>query len=230
MPLIITIPTVTYSFVTVIAIASSSAIFIVTDTSHCLPLALPRSMLTETLPCPPTCGALYLPPHGSRPFSFSFRTPKFSPLSRRRRPTRFLPRASRQSFVSPSKPTLYELLELTPDVGISDIKHAYRQMARKYHPDVCQSEESTRRFIEIQEAYETLSDPRRRAIYDRAVAMGLGPTASGRMPWNMSDEDTEPLDWRSRWESQLSGLKHRSAMKGQRADSWASRVRTQNDR
>ncbi|MCO5614271.1 hypothetical protein L7F22_068549 [Adiantum nelumboides] len=71
-----------------------------------------------------------------------------------------------------------------------DIKQAYRQLARKYHPDVCpshQAEESTRRFIEIQQAYETLSDPRLRAIYDHAVAMGRGSAATGRMPWMSSE-------------------------------------------
>ena len=76
---------------------------------------------------------------------------------------------------SSSSSTLYDLLEIPPHVGLSDIKQAYRQLALRYHPDVCSShltEESTRRFIEIQEAYETLSDPRRRAIYDHATSMG----------------------------------------------------------
>lgn len=135
----------------------------------------------------------------------------------------------RASLSSPS-PTFYELLQLPPHVGLSDIKDAYRQLVRKYHPDVCppdQSEESTRRFIEIQEAYETLSDPRRRAIYDQAVAMGVGSSSPG-LPWNMVDKDAQPSDWRSQWESQLSGLKRRSAMKAQKADSWASRMRRQN--
>lgn len=123
--------------------------------------------------------------------------------------------------------TLYDLLELSPDVGISDIKQAYRQMARRYHPDVCpsnQSEESTRRFIEIQEAYETLSDPRRRAIYDHAVAMGRG---SG-MSWTSNDKDTQPSDWKSRWEGQLFELKRRSSMKAQKTNSWGAQVRRQN--
>ncbi|KAF0901167.1 hypothetical protein E2562_038181 [Oryza meyeriana var. granulata] len=49
-------------------------------------------------------------------------------------------------------------------------------MARKYHPDVSPPDaaaENTRRFIEVQEAYETLSDPSRRATYDRALARGV---------------------------------------------------------
>lgn len=124
--------------------------------------------------------------------------------------------------------TLYDLLELSPDVDISDIKQAYRQMVRKYHPDVCPSlkaEESTRRFIEIQEAYETLSDPRRRAVYDHAVAMGRSSAASGRMPWMTNDMENQPSDWKSQWESQLCELQRRSAMKARKADSWSARVR-----
>ncbi|MCO5589024.1 hypothetical protein L7F22_042988 [Adiantum nelumboides] len=128
----------------------------------------------------------------------------------------------------PRAHTLYDLLELSPDVGISDIKQAYRQLARKYHPDVCpshQAEESTRRFIEIQQAYETLSDPRLRAIYDHAVAMGRGSAATGRMPWMSSEVEKQSSEWKSQWESQLSQLRRRSEMKARKADSWSARVR-----
>eukprot|EP00250_Pteridium_aquilinum_P014182 c21829_g1_i1 orf=220-759(-) len=120
--------------------------------------------------------------------------------------------------------TLYDKLELSPDVGISDIKQAYRQMARRYHPDVCpshQAEESTRRFIEIQEAYEILSDPRLRAVYDHAVAMGRSSAATGRMPWMSNDVTSQ---WKSQWEDQLTELRHWSTMKAGK-DSWSARVR-----
>lgn len=128
--------------------------------------------------------------------------------------------------------TLYDILELSPDVGLSDIKRAYRQMARRYHPDVCPSghaEESTRRFIEIQEAYETLSDPRTRAVYDHAVAMGRGSAATGRMPWSPSEQECQPADWKSQWESQLFEFKRRSSMRARRTDSWAARMRMQSE-
>lgn len=126
--------------------------------------------------------------------------------------------------------TLYDLLELSPDVGVSDIKRAYRLMARKYHPDVCpsqQTEESTRRFIEIQEAYETLSDSRRRAVYDHAVAMGRTSAASGRMPWMTSEMESQASGWKPQWESQLFELRHRSAMKARKTSSWSAQVRRQ---
>eukprot|EP00250_Pteridium_aquilinum_P009546 c18741_g1_i1 orf=250-828(+) len=127
--------------------------------------------------------------------------------------------------------TLYDILDLAPDVGLSDIKRAYRQMARKYHPDVCPSnraEESTRRFIEIQEAYETLSDPRRRAVYDHAVAMGRGSAANGRMPWSPYAQDCQTADWKSQWESQLFEFKRQSSNRERRTNSWAAQMRRQN--
>ncbi|KAH7442619.1 hypothetical protein KP509_03G096700 [Ceratopteris richardii] len=130
--------------------------------------------------------------------------------------------------VRPKSRTLYDLLELSPGVSTADIKQAYRQLARKYHPDVCpsnQTEESTRRFIEIQEAYETLSDPRLRAVYDHAIAMGRESAATGRMPWMSTAMESEPSQWKSQWKSQLSGLRRRSDMKAWKADSWSARVR-----
>ncbi|WJZ91306.1 hypothetical protein VitviT2T_010391 [Vitis vinifera] len=53
---------------------------------------------------------------------------------------------------------------------LSEIKQAYKQLVLKYHLDVYPpdfAKEFTRMFIRIQEAYETLSDPRTRALYDR---------------------------------------------------------------
>jgi len=51
----------------------------------------------------------------------------------------------------------------TPD----DIKHAYRRLARKYHPDVSQEKNAEAYFKEIAQAYEVLRAPDRRAAYDR---------------------------------------------------------------
>lgn len=79
--------------------------------------------------------------------------------------------------------SFYELLGIPESGSFEDIKRAYKQMALKYHPDVSppdRVEESTRRFIEVQEAYETLSDPRLRAIYDRDLARGLHLAFSAR--------------------------------------------------
>ncbi|XAR56288.1 hypothetical protein NMG60_11036714 [Bertholletia excelsa] len=72
--------------------------------------------------------------------------------------------------------SFYDLLGISEKGTLVEIKQAYRQLARKYHPDVSPPdhvEEYTRRFIQVQEAYETLSDPGRRALYDREMARGL---------------------------------------------------------
>ena len=65
----------------------------------------------------------------------------------------------------------YEVLGVPRTASADDIKRAYRQLARKHHPDLQPASErnqAAERFKEINEAYEVLSDPVRRADYDRA--------------------------------------------------------------
>lgn len=79
--------------------------------------------------------------------------------------------------------SFYELLGLSETVTYVEIKQAYKQLARKYHPDVSppgRVDEYTQKFIRVQEAYETLSDPDRRAVYDRDMAMGIHFAFSSR--------------------------------------------------
>jgi hypothetical protein len=47
-----------------------------------------------------------------------------------------------------------------------EIKSAYRRMARQWHPDVCKEPDADERFKVINEAYQTLSDPRKKKLYD----------------------------------------------------------------
>ncbi|HVX54807.1 molecular chaperone DnaJ [Nocardioides sp.] len=61
----------------------------------------------------------------------------------------------------------YELLGVSRDADDATIKKAYRKLAREYHPDVNPDPAAQERFKEVSHAYEILSDPQKRAAYDR---------------------------------------------------------------
>ena len=67
----------------------------------------------------------------------------------------------------------YEVLGVQRGASGAQIKRAFRTLARELHPDVSSEPESERRFREVAEAYEVLSDPDRRATYDRLGHAGL---------------------------------------------------------
>ena len=67
----------------------------------------------------------------------------------------------------------YEVLGVKRDAADADIKRAFRSLARELHPDVSEAPETDQRFREVAEAYEVLSDPERRATYDRFGHAGL---------------------------------------------------------
>ncbi|KAI3997805.1 hypothetical protein MKX01_007692 [Papaver californicum] len=131
--------------------------------------------------------------------------------------------------------SFYQLLGIPEGVSFNEIKQAYKQLARKYHPDVSppdRTEEYTRRFIQVTEAYEILSDPTRRAMYDMDLARGLHLAFSARKRYNnpnyhQNDEGLDDRsDWKNRWQSQLTGLKRKSMNQtsGEK-NSWAARMR-----
>lgn len=67
-----------------------------------------------------------------------------------------------------AKRDYYEVLGLNREASSEEIKKAYRKLARKYHPDVnSEDKEAANKFKEVKEAYDVLSDPQRRAQYDR---------------------------------------------------------------
>ena len=71
----------------------------------------------------------------------------------------------------------YDLLGVGRDATEDDLKKAFRKLARQYHPDANpDNAEAEARFKEIALAYETLSDPQKRAHYDR---FGTAPGAAG---------------------------------------------------
>lgn len=63
----------------------------------------------------------------------------------------------------------YHLLGLARDATLEEIKGAYREAARRYHPDVNSKPGDTELFIDIQQAYEVLSDQKKRAAYDAEI-------------------------------------------------------------
>ena len=69
----------------------------------------------------------------------------------------------------------YEILGVEQGAGEAEIKTAYRRLARKYHPDVSKEAGAEDKFKAINEAYEALRDPQRRAAYDQLRARGYRP-------------------------------------------------------
>ncbi len=69
----------------------------------------------------------------------------------------------------------YEVLNVPPTAGADQVKRAYRRLALKYHPDNYKGDkaDAEQRFKELAEAYEVLSDPQKRQLYDRYGHEGL---------------------------------------------------------
>ena len=76
----------------------------------------------------------------------------------------------------------YETLGVEPGAGEAEIKTAYRRMARKFHPDVSKETGAEEKFKAVNEAYEALRDPQKRAAYDQLRARGYRPGDEVRAP------------------------------------------------
>ena len=74
-----------------------------------------------------------------------------------------------------TKQDYYELLGVARKAPLKEIRQAYRKLARKYHPDLNPGDKSSEeKFKQIQEAYEVLSDTKKRQMYDQFGFAGPG--------------------------------------------------------
>jgi curved DNA-binding protein len=83
----------------------------------------------------------------------------------------------------------YKTLGLERSATAEQLKTTYRRLARKYHPDVSKEKNAEERFKEVQEAYEVLKDPEKRAAYDQ-----LGSE------WKSGQQFRPPPNWGSDFE------------------------------
>ncbi len=74
----------------------------------------------------------------------------------------------------------YKILGVDRNASAEEVKKAFRQLARKYHPDANpeNKKEAEERFKEISEAYEVLSDPQKKSMYDRTGQVNFGGDGS----------------------------------------------------
>jgi len=91
----------------------------------------------------------------------------------------------------------YQVLGVARDATADAIKKAYRQLARKFHPDVSKEADAAARMSEVNEAYAVLSDAERRAAYD---AVGQGR--------RQGEPFTPPPDWDAGFEYSGRGFEH----------------------
>lgn len=78
-----------------------------------------------------------------------------------------------------TKRDYYEVLGVSRDASQEEIKKAYRTLAKKYHPDVSTDLNATEKFAELQSAYDCLSDPEKKANYDRFGSEDMNGFAGG---------------------------------------------------
>lgn len=88
-----------------------------------------------------------------------------------------------------AKRDYYEVLGVSRNASEDEIRSAFRDLARKYHPDVNDSPDAEERFKEINEAFGVLSDEEKRAAYDRFGHQGVKAANGGGVNFNADFQD-----------------------------------------
>jgi DnaJ-class molecular chaperone len=86
---------------------------------------------------------------------------------------------------------LYEILGVQRTASADEIRRAHRKLVREHHPDVSKAKDAAATFAAIQEAYDILSDPEKRARYDQFGMAGVKAGAAGAPPG--TDADGNPF-------------------------------------
>jgi curved DNA-binding protein CbpA len=89
----------------------------------------------------------------------------------------------------------YAILEVSEDANFQEIKKSYRKLAKKYHPDRNKSDNAEETIKKINEAFETLSDRKKRKQYDLESSniFDLVESNNGEKEENLSDQNQENL-------------------------------------
>ncbi len=94
-----------------------------------------------------------------------------------------------------SKPTYYSLLGLHPSASVIEIRRAYRELSKHYHPDTTKlpTAVATAKFQQLNEAYATLSSPERRLSYD--LKIGYSRFGVIQPPLDLNHPVSYSYDW-----------------------------------